>query len=637
MSDNRFDENIEDDDELLIDFIDAEDDEEDDSIESEDDMEEDDDGFRVNYDYDEFIAEEGKLTTEEKLNRVMIGLGAVIFCFTVFYSAVLGKHFFGNKEPAATEPVTTVSVEEETSQPVEEGMFVSPYKDDNISEDIKSLLNDVDLKPKSTGFSKVDNKLNDILKSTCTDEMTNYEKVRNIYDYMLVTYTTKKSSFVDSDSIYDFCSSVNYVSEFDREMLYRTNKLISDGKGSSDDYACEFTLLLRKLGLEAYYIKGEIETEDENGYDTYGDSTITQERGYTIVIINDKKYIFDVEAEDELIEAEEEAAEEEELTASGYDYDETTDEVVEDSTEETSEDVEEPENKSDILLYGTFCRTFSELTAYSDNGVEDSIDAFCEFETLADMSFKASVSASNGEATSGSVGYVEGYSESGNTTVLDEISIDINDTVYLSGSVSGSVSNTWKLLVRVYDKDMNYITESTVYNVSNSSSSNEVSYSPSRGGYMKLLYMVTDENGRTCTISVLVEVTGYEEETTTVEETTTTTGETETQEPETEKSNPVITLKSLEGTIYEGDKFEYMNYVKSAVDGDTDLSTRVIVDGDYDVNKPGDYKLTYSVKAVDGTLSEKVNFTLHVLPKEPPKETETTPEETETSGQEETE
>ena len=118
MSDNRFDENIEDDDELLIDFIDAEDDEEDDSIESEDDMEEDDDGFRVNYDYDEFIAEEGKLTTEEKLNRVMIGLGAVIFCFTVFYSAVLGKHFFGNKEPAATEPVTTVSVEEETSQPV---------------------------------------------------------------------------------------------------------------------------------------------------------------------------------------------------------------------------------------------------------------------------------------------------------------------------------------------------------------------------------------------------------------------------------------------------------------------------------------------------------------------------------------
>lgn len=633
MSDNRFDENFEEDEEFLIDFIDDGQEEDFSGSEVDDDEDEEDDGFRVDYDYDEFVAEDKKISSEEKINRAMIGLGAVIFCFTVFYAAILGKHLFGKKPPVPQEPTTTITVEEETEAPVEEGKFVSPYKDDNISEDVKELLNDVELKPDKTGFSKVDTKLNDIIKAACTDEMSNYEKVRSLYDYMLVNYDTKKASFVDSDSVYDFCSSVNYVSEFDMEMLYRTNKLISDNKGSSDDYACGFTLLLRNLGFEAYYIKGEIETEDENGYDTYGDSTIIQERGYTVVVIDDKKYIFDVEAEDELVEAEEEEAEEEELTASGYDYEETTDETVEESTDD-SETEEKKEESSNILLYGTFCKTFSELVSYRDTGVQESMDSFKEFETLADMSFNATVSTSNGEETSGSVGYMEGYSESGNTTVLDELSIDINDEVYLSGKVSGSVSNTWKLLVRVYDKDKNYITESTVYNVSNSNSSNQVSYSPSRGGYMKLLYMVTDENGRTCTVSVMVEVTGGEEETTTQETTTqetTTIEETTTEEmttEETKKSNPVIVLRSKEGTIYQGDTFVAMNYVKSATDGDTDLSTRVMVDGDYDVNEPGDYELVFSVKAMDGTVSEKVKFTLHVLPKE------TTTEETETTVEE---
>ena len=174
--------------------------------------------------------------------------------------------------------------------------------------------------------------------------MNTYENVRNIYDYMMYFYDIKSNSFVDEDTVYDFCSNYEFTSSFDMELMYRANKLFETKSGDSKDYACGFTVLLRRLGFEAYYIDGERKTE-----------TSYENRGYTLVVINGKQYIFDVAAEDEL-------------------------------------------SAGAKVEYKVFCKTLDELKdSYSDDGIKESMEKFENFKTLGAFSFNAKISTSSGE------------------------------------------------------------------------------------------------------------------------------------------------------------------------------------------------------------------------------------------------
>lgn len=470
--------------------------------------EESEDDFRVDFDYDDFVDDSDadvKLTKNQIINRVMAGLGVAIAGFTIFYGIVVYGMINGNKNENKqnTEPETTLQQEESKEQ--QEGeFFVSKNSDENISQEVKDLLNGEKMSPIKTGLSKVDKEVDEIIALTCKDNVTTYDNVRNIYDYMMYYYKVKSTSYVDSDTVYEYCSSMNYVSEYDMELVYRAGKLFKDKAGDSKDYACGFTLLLRKLGLEAYYIDGK-KTSEYGGYSSHG---------YTVVMLDDEMYIFDVAEED---------------TLSG---DIKSDSGTEKSNELTSENDNNENNNSENnkqedtgkVEYKVFCKSFDELKdMYSDDGVEDSISSFEEFKTLGKLSFSAKATTDGGDYTSASVS----YSANDNVAVLDNLTIDLYDNVYFEGSVSGSKKNTWKLIVRVYDDDMNYITESTLYNETTNSSENEVTYRAGRAGYMKLLYIVTDENGRTCTASTTVKVNEPYDYNTTEE----------TSEEETTKSN----------------------------------------------------------------------------------------------------
>lgn len=87
------------------------------------------------------------------------------------------------------------------------------------------------------------------------------------------------------------------------------------------------------------------------------------------------------------------------------------------------------------------------------------MEKFENFKTLGAFSFNAKISTSSGDSDSGSVS----YSGSDNSTSVGDMTIDISDTVYFKGSVSGSKSNIWKLIAKVYDENMNYVTEETLY------------------------------------------------------------------------------------------------------------------------------------------------------------------------------
>ena len=250
------------------------------------------DGFyddEMDDDYEEFddepyeIKEKGpkkKLSKDAIINRAMAIAGVIIMGFTIFYGTVAYSVF--HKTTAATNNKAAKTEEGE-------GFFTSPYTDANVTEETKQVLNNAALEPMLTNYTEVDNAVQGVLDVTVKDEMTTYEKVRNIYDYLMYTYDVADTSFIDEDSVYSFCSKYEYSSYFDMELMYRGNQAITNKSGDTKDIASVFALALRRIGLQAYYI-------DADSYvDGYSIS-----HGYVVVSIYGDYYVFDPAAEDNL-------------------------------------------------------------------------------------------------------------------------------------------------------------------------------------------------------------------------------------------------------------------------------------------------------------------------------------------------
>ena len=416
-----------------------------------------------------------KLSKNIIVNRVMIGMGIAIACFTIFYAIVIADMFKAEPQPEpetnnVVEQPSTEVVEQPTEEPEDDSIFTSPYLDTNISQEVKDMLCDISLDSMDSGLNKLELRAENVISKAVKEDKTIYENVRNIYDYFIKNFEVTNKSYVDEDAVYETCSSVDYKSYFDMELIYRANKALNKKSGSPEDLACALTIVFRSYGLESYYIEGEAKIDGE-----------FEERGYTVVAIDDEYYIFDVAYE------------------------------MENISDETNLE----------LAYATFCKTFDEVEdIYTNEGLEESIDDFEEFATLPQLTFDAEFSTDNGGSASGRAKYIKGYSESGNSTDAGgDIVIDLGEKIFLDGSVTGSGSNTWKLGVKVFDTEMNYVTESVLYNVTTDSRTNSVTYTPSIAGYVRLNYMVTDAYGRTCTVYTIVEVVGEEETTTEDEET----------------------------------------------------------------------------------------------------------------------
>ena len=462
------------------------------------------DGFyddEMDDDYEEFddepyeIKEKGpkkKLSKDAIINRAMAIAGVIIMGFTIFYGTVAYSVF--HKTTAATNNKAAKTEEGE-------GFFTSPYTDANVTEETKQVLNNAALEPMLTNYTEVDNAVQGVLDVTVKDEMTTYEKVRNIYDYLMYTYDVADTSFIDEDSVYSFCSKYEYSSYFDMELMYRGNQAITNKSGDTKDIASVFALALRRIGLQAYYI-------DADSYvDGYSIS-----HGYVVVSIYGDYYVFDPAAEDNL------------TTSLG--------------TNENS--------------YAFFCKTFGELDeSYVLSEAEESMEEFNEFKTLGDFGFAVTISTSSGDSTSANVTYESGSAASASA---DTIKLEAGDRITFKGTVTGSETNTWKLVADVNDLSGNYINEVTLYNETHSEASDTVSYYPSKGGIINLMFMVTDENGRTCTVTCRAEVDGDDTyyrptEPETEEETSTTLYYEETTQETTvyydETTNEVTTYEEI--------------------------------------------------------------------------------------------
>lgn len=82
----------------------------------------------------------------------------------------------------------------------------------------------------------------------------------------------------------------------------------------------------------------------------------------------------------------------------------------------------------------------------------------------------------------------------------------------------------------------------------------------------------------------------------------------------TDSDVPSLTLNETAVTLKTGTNFNISRYVKSATDvNGKNLSRNVHVDGEYDMNTPGEYELSVYVVNSAGKKSEAEIFTLTVV------------------------
>ncbi|MCI8668830.1 MAG: hypothetical protein HFI34_04800 [Lachnospiraceae bacterium] len=438
---------------------------------------------------------------ERLINRIMAGGGILIAGFTIFYAITFYGLFSGGKEANASETTEVMETQPETTTEDDTNytLFESPYSDEQIPEAVKTLLNQAVLgESVVTGIMPVDNKISSVFRSTMGKNMTQYEKVRNAYDYMLYNFRLNDDSgSPDEEEINALCEGISFKSRFDMQTAYRTQRLLQNFSGPSGDYGAAFALLLRKMGLEAYYIDDVTEISDGS-----------REHGYTAVLIDGEYYIFDVYAEKKQME------------------------------NSTGGEKENPD-------YTYFCAGVRTLgNGYVLADVKAAVAKFESFATLPLMNFEAMIS-NKSHSVYGSVEHHSSSYSDGNSDMAEgELYVSSGDTVNLAGTVSSTgAENVWKLTAKIFDSNMNYLDEKEIYNQTTSSAYNEVSYTASEGRYVQLYYSVTDIYGRTCVITHIFKIWTADDYTTRPET------EPATDEPATEPQTEPFSGDVTEPTV----------------------------------------------------------------------------------------
>ncbi|NLL63745.1 MAG: transglutaminase domain-containing protein [Ruminococcaceae bacterium] len=137
----------------------------------------------------------------------------------------------------------------------------------------EEIINSAPLNPMLTNDKDLDSKIEKIITKITTNDMSNYEKLRALHNYLVQNYHYGSSSRG---------TRVIYKSGYDAKMVRRAKGILATGQGSCTEFAALFMVAARHIGFDCYSIQG-----------TYagGDHT------WNIIIIDGKEYIFDSEVD----------------------------------------------------------------------------------------------------------------------------------------------------------------------------------------------------------------------------------------------------------------------------------------------------------------------------------------------------
>lgn len=152
---------------------------------------------------------------------------------------------------------------------------------------VASIINSASLNPIKTNNAKLDKLVQKVLASCTTSNMSTYEKVKAVYDY-IIKHTTYQQNIISIENVYAFVGNSPYLTYNDSFIAYDAYVLLSTGYGVCDNYAAAFTVLTRAIGLDSYRVGGQVESYS-GGYTGHA---------WNNVRINGKMYVFDAQIED---------------------------------------------------------------------------------------------------------------------------------------------------------------------------------------------------------------------------------------------------------------------------------------------------------------------------------------------------
>lgn len=167
-----------------------------------------------------------------------------------------------------------------SSKKVEEKPQEQTKPDTSTSSSAEQLLNAAKLNPMKTNDADLDSAVESILNQVTTANMSTYQKVKAVYDYIINTYT-----YGPPDPWY--MTHVNYHTQYDASAVSQAYALIDWGVGVCDNYSALFFVMTRALGLETYRVSGQVSSRNGG----------TTGHAWTVIKLNGKYYIFDPQVE----------------------------------------------------------------------------------------------------------------------------------------------------------------------------------------------------------------------------------------------------------------------------------------------------------------------------------------------------
>ncbi|MBR4514620.1 MAG: hypothetical protein IKO61_07020 [Lachnospiraceae bacterium] len=141
---------------------------------------------------------------------------------------------------------------------------------------VEEMLNAYPLNPQITHDEVLDARVKEILDEVITSNMTTYEKLAAAYSWIVDNSEYGEGTIYSS---YNWNNSkMNYYTNYDAMVVNASYSILFEGKGSCHNYAAAFVILARAIGVDAYWIDGNL---------TYN------EHKWVYVMLNGKPYFTD--------------------------------------------------------------------------------------------------------------------------------------------------------------------------------------------------------------------------------------------------------------------------------------------------------------------------------------------------------
>ena len=120
----------------------------------------------------------------------------------------------------------------------------------------ESLLNSAALKPMRTNCAALDRKVDEIFAQILKPGMSTYDKVKACFDYLV-----KNGVYAHSFAGGAPTEGILYDSALDARVVALAYGILTTNRGVCDHYSAAFVVMTRAIGLESYYVGGQVRSK----------------------------------------------------------------------------------------------------------------------------------------------------------------------------------------------------------------------------------------------------------------------------------------------------------------------------------------------------------------------------------------